>query len=66
MSHGAVLDFEFSAVVDRGGNGAERKERREMHPDLEKLIVLQAHDVEAKRLRDEMIALPKHVASLET
>ena len=37
-----------------------------MHPDLEKLIVLQAHDVEVKRLRDEMIALPKHVAALET
>src|ERR1700736_1567307 len=36
-----------------------------MHPDLEKLIVLQAHDVEAKRLRDEMVALPKHVAALE-
>jgi predicted nucleic acid-binding Zn-ribbon protein len=45
---------------------AEGKERREMHPDLEKLILLQAHDVEAKRLRDEMVALPKHVASLET
>jgi uncharacterized protein len=37
-----------------------------MHPDLEKLIVLQTHDIEAKRLRDEMIALPKLVASLET
>jgi uncharacterized protein len=37
-----------------------------MHPDLEKMIVLQVHDVEAKRLRDEMVALPKHVASLET
>ncbi len=37
-----------------------------MHPDLEKLIMLQTHDVEAKRLRDEMIALPKHVSSLET
>jgi uncharacterized protein len=37
-----------------------------MHPDLEKLIALQAHDVEAKRLRDEMIAMPKHVVSLET
>jgi hypothetical protein len=37
-----------------------------MHPDLEKLIVLQGHDGEAKRLRDEMVALPKHVASLET
>ena len=33
-----------------------------MHPDLEKLIVLQGLDVEAKRLRDEMAALPKHVA----
>src|ERR1700679_889951 len=37
-----------------------------MHPDLEKMIVLQAHDVEAKRLRDEMAALPKHVVALET
>lgn len=36
-----------------------------MHPDLEKLIALQAHDVEAKRLRDEMVALPKRVAGLE-
>ena len=36
-----------------------------MHPDLEKLIVLQAHDIEAKRLRDEIAALPKHVAELE-
>lgn len=37
-----------------------------MHPDLEKLVVLQGHDVEAKRLRDEMMALPRHVAALET
>lgn len=36
-----------------------------MHPDLEKLIVLQQLDVEAKRLRDEMVALPKRVAELE-
>ncbi len=36
-----------------------------MHPDLEKLIVLQAHDLEAKRLRDELAALPKLVAGLE-
>jgi hypothetical protein len=36
-----------------------------MHPDLEKMIVLQHHDVEAKRLRDEMVALPKRVAELE-
>src|ERR1700727_1396462 len=35
-----------------------------MHPDLEKLIVLQRHDVEAKRLRDELAALPKQVAAL--
>lgn len=37
-----------------------------MHPDLEKLIVLQGLDIEAKRLRDEIVALPKHVAVLET
>src|ERR1700734_1522132 len=36
-----------------------------MHPDLEKLIVLQKHDVEAKRLRDELAALRKMVAGLE-
>ena len=36
-----------------------------MHPDLEKLIVLQGLDVEAKRLRDEIAALPKQVAALE-
>jgi predicted nucleic acid-binding Zn-ribbon protein len=36
-----------------------------MHPDLEKLILLQAQDIEAKRLRDEIAALPKLVASLE-
>jgi uncharacterized protein len=36
-----------------------------MHPDLEKLIVLQIHDLEAKRLRDELAALPKLVAGLE-
>jgi len=35
-----------------------------MHPDLERLIVLQRHDIEAKRLRDEIAALPKLVASL--
>jgi predicted nucleic acid-binding Zn-ribbon protein len=37
-----------------------------MHPDLEKLIALQGLDIEAKRLRDEMAALPKHVAGLQT
>jgi predicted nucleic acid-binding Zn-ribbon protein len=36
-----------------------------MHPDLEKLMELQKLDLEAKRLRDEMIALPKLVAQLE-
>jgi predicted nucleic acid-binding Zn-ribbon protein len=35
-----------------------------MHPDLERLIVLQKHDIEARRLRDEIVALPKLVASL--
>lgn len=33
-----------------------------MHPDLEKLIPLQALDVEAKRLRDEIDAVPRHLA----
>jgi predicted nucleic acid-binding Zn-ribbon protein len=37
-----------------------------MHPDLEKLMALQALDLEAKKLRDEMAALPKHVAALDT
>ena len=37
-----------------------------MHPDLAKLIVLQAHDLEAKRLRDQIAALPRLVAALET
>ena len=37
-----------------------------MHPDLEKLIVLQTHDVEAKRLRDALVALPKLITGLET
>jgi uncharacterized protein len=37
-----------------------------MHPDLEKLMALQQMDLEAKRLRDEMVALPKLVAQLET
>ncbi len=37
-----------------------------MHPDLEKLITLQAYDLEAKKLRDEMISLPKLVAQLDT
>jgi uncharacterized protein len=36
-----------------------------MHTDLVKLIVLQALDIEAKHLRDEMTALPKLVASLD-
>jgi len=37
-----------------------------MHPDLEKMIVLQGFDVEARRLTDEMAELPKRVASLST
>ena len=59
-------DFEFSAVVGLFVTARSGKRDAEMHPDLEKLIVLQSHDVEAKRLRDEMVALPKHVAALET
>jgi uncharacterized protein len=36
-----------------------------MHPDLAKLVSLQAHDVEIKRLHDQMAALAKQVAALE-
>jgi hypothetical protein len=36
-----------------------------MHPDLAKLVVLQVHDIEAKRLRDQIAALPRQVATLE-
>jgi predicted nucleic acid-binding Zn-ribbon protein len=36
-----------------------------MHPDLEKMMTLQTHDLEARRLREEMAALPKLVAGLE-
>lgn len=36
-----------------------------MHPDVHKLMDLQKYDLEAKRLRDELVALPKVVAQLE-
>ena len=36
-----------------------------MHADSGKLMELQRFDLEAKRLRDEMDALPKMVAQLE-
>jgi len=36
-----------------------------MHPDLAKLVVLQEFDIEAKRLRDQIAALPRQVAALE-
>jgi predicted nucleic acid-binding Zn-ribbon protein len=36
-----------------------------MHPDLQKLMELQQMDLELKRLRDEISALPKVVAQLE-
>ena len=37
-----------------------------MHPDLAMLVVLQTHDLEAKRLRDQMASLTKEIAALET
>ena len=37
-----------------------------MHPDLAKLVDLQAHDLEVKRLHDQMATLAKQVAALET
>ncbi len=35
-----------------------------MHPDLERMIPLQGVDLELKRLREELAALPRHVAGL--
>jgi predicted nucleic acid-binding Zn-ribbon protein len=37
-----------------------------MHPDLSRLVALQSLDNEAKHLRDQMAALTKQVAALET
>src|ERR1035437_4814622 len=37
-----------------------------MHQDLAKLVVLQAHDVERKHLRDQIAAISRQVAALET
>ena len=37
-----------------------------MHPDAEKLMTLQRYDLEAKRLREEIAALPRLVAQLDT
>jgi uncharacterized protein len=37
-----------------------------MHPDLAKLVVLQAYDNESTRLRDEVAALTKQIAAVET
>ena len=53
------------ADEEKSSSSEEVEREKSMHPDLEKLIVLQGHDVEAKRLRDELAALPKHVADLE-
>lgn len=36
-----------------------------MHPDLAQLVILQSHDVELKRLRDEIAASARDVAALE-
>ncbi len=35
-----------------------------MHPDIQKLVVLQHHDLALRALREQMAALPRHVASL--
>jgi predicted nucleic acid-binding Zn-ribbon protein len=36
-----------------------------MHPDLAMLVVLQSHDIEAKRLRGQIAALPRQLAALQ-
>ncbi len=35
-----------------------------MHPDLEKLVVLQGVDLELKRVREQVDAIPRHIAAL--
>lgn len=35
-----------------------------MHPDLEKLMILQGLDIELKKIRAEMETLPRHIAGL--
>ena len=50
-----MLDFAFAVVF---------RQERPMHPDIQKLVVLQQHDLALRALRVEMAALPKHVASL--
>ncbi|WP_263382666.1 zinc ribbon domain-containing protein [Granulicella arctica] len=57
-----MLDFDLSQNFPETNRTDEVET---MHPDLEKLMILQTHDIEAKRLRDELVALPKLVASLE-
>ncbi len=37
-----------------------------MHPDLARLVILQQHDIEAKHLRDQMAAVSRQTAEIET
>jgi predicted nucleic acid-binding Zn-ribbon protein len=68
MCHPGLLGRTIMLDFDLPRQYRERVEESEghMHPDLEKLMTLQTHDIEAKRLREELAALPKHVAGLET
>jgi uncharacterized protein len=50
-----MLDFAFAVLF---------RQEAPMHPDIQKLVVLQQHDLALRALREEMTALPKHVASL--
>jgi predicted nucleic acid-binding Zn-ribbon protein len=60
-----MLDCDFSGLRDFCFLRADEKGKRaSMHPDLEKMIVLQGFDLEARRLTEEMASLPKKVASL--
>ncbi len=56
--------LKFDLVPARAAQRTD-EEHRPMHPDLPHLMTLQTHDLEARRLRDEIAALPKLVASLE-
>jgi len=61
-----MLDCDLSPAVALLAflSQAGRNERASMHPDLEKMIVLQGFDVEVRRLTEEMAELPKRVARL--
>ena len=64
-----MLDSKSSAVRAFAAVAARKQWKPSgglsMHPDLAKLVVLQSHDIEARRLRDQISALPRQLAALQ-